>query len=101
MSKKLLLLVSLCSLGFIEARWFMQSKEENLCGNNQKACYEDPNCRCYCSVQCGPRKKRADDKPVFVKNDPAGHYCYCQIRDYKKYYENHCDKVEYEKSKRR
>ncbi|MGC2310814.1 MAG: hypothetical protein WA432_04295 [Candidatus Babeliaceae bacterium] len=41
----------------------------------------DNSCQCYCSRICRPRDKNATDRPVFVKDDPAGHYCYCKPWD--------------------
>lgn len=53
------------------------------------ACLNDPNCKCWCSVQCDYRKKTADDNPVYVENDPNGKYCYCKQWDLDNY-EDRC-----------
>lgn len=45
------------------------------------ACINDQNCKCWCSVQCGWRKKTANDSPIYIENDPNGKYCYCAQRD--------------------
>jgi len=48
------------------------------------------SCTCYCSRECGPRdKKKEEDEPVFVPDDPHGHYCYCKQWD-KDEFENRC-----------
>jgi hypothetical protein len=49
---------------------------------NVKECADLYNsCQCYCSRKCGFRDKQTDDTPIFVPNDPAGHYCYCKQWD--------------------
>lgn len=62
----------------------LYSKEtpQRLCGVRKSACQDVRYpCQCYCSRKCGPRVKEADDVPVYVPNDPAGHYCYCKQWD--------------------
>ncbi len=54
----------------------------------QESCQTDPNCQCWCSVKCGFRKKKADDHPVYVENDPNGKFCYCKQWDADHYEEN-------------
>lgn len=48
-------------------------------------CATNNSCECYCSRKCNYRKKEADDVTVYVKNDPAGHYCYCKQWDLDNY----------------
>jgi len=49
-------------------------------------------CQCYCSVKCGFRDKREDDKPVYVENDPNGLGCYCKQVDLDEYNAGRCNK---------
>jgi hypothetical protein len=44
-------------------------------------CLHNKTCACYCSRKCGFRDKEEDDKPVYVKDDPNGFYCYCKPWD--------------------
>ena len=53
-----------------------------------KACVEDSNCECWCSVKCGFRKKNDSDHPVYIENDPNGKNCYCKQWDVDHYKEN-------------
>ena len=48
---------------------------------NKQNCLNNKSCKCYCSRVCHFRKKEADDKPVFVENDPRGFGCYCKQWD--------------------
>lgn len=50
-----------------------KTKEEYLNSNNSP--------QCYCAGKCGPREIERDDYPVFVENDPNGHYLYCRPWD--------------------
>lgn len=47
----------------------------------KKSCLNDQSCQCYCAYKGDFRDKEADDKPIYVKNDPRGFYCYCKQRD--------------------
>lgn len=80
MSKNyLLILLVTLSLGIAlqaDAR-----KAGHACGKNEEECLNNPDCLCWCAFKPGLRRKTAADSPVFVKNDPLGHYCYCQQRD--------------------
>jgi hypothetical protein len=51
----------------------------------REACLNDPDCMCWCSVECSYRKKNASDRPIYVENDPNGKYCYCKQWDYDHY----------------
>lgn len=54
------------------------------CGKDEVACKDLNNsCRCFCAFKPGPRDKAADDKPIFIENDPEGNHCYCKERDIK------------------
>ncbi len=70
----------------IENNVVTEEKEDNtkkICPNKSE-CQNVYNkkCKCYCSHECGPREKRADeDNPVYVENDPYGNYCYCKPWD--------------------
>lgn len=55
----------------------------------REACMNDANCKCWCSVQCGYRKKTDNDSPVFIPNDRNGKFCYCKQWDLD-YYEDNC-----------
>lgn len=59
--------------------------------SSKEACLNDPNCYCWCSVKCGWRKKTAQDRPVYIENDPYGKHCYCKQWDYD-HYEDNCIK---------
>lgn len=69
----------------------------NSCAKNKKECVENLECECYCSRKCGPRKKEVDDIPVYIANDPAGHYCYCNQWDVDNY-DEYCKKEDTKKS---
>lgn len=43
--------------------------------------------QCYCSVKCGPRDIKPEDKPFY---DPATQRYFCQQRDYDLYLPNQC-----------
>ncbi len=47
----------------------------------EKDCRKNKNCQCYCAEKGGFRKKVPNDKPVYVKDDPNGVYCYCKQWD--------------------
>jgi len=53
----------------------------------QNSCADINNsCKCYCSHICEPRDKKPEqDNPVYVPNDPEGHYCYCKPWDLENY----------------
>lgn len=65
-------------LTFIQAEPMVKAP---LCKTAQECADLTNSCNCYCSRKCGPRAKQADDKPVFVANDPYGNYCYCKQWD--------------------
>jgi len=54
----------------------------------QSDCQDDPNCECWCSQICKYRKKKADDHPFYVDNDPNEKFCYCKQWDYDFYNDN-------------
>lgn len=84
-----LLLISLICGELIEAR-----RQKSIC-STKKSCKDLNNrCVCYCSHLCGPREKKDDDKPVWVKHDPNGHHCYCKRWDLKNYDANRCAQKE-------
>ncbi len=43
--------------------------------------------QCYCSGICDVRDVTPKDNPVYVENDPNGHYCYCKQWDIDNYEE--------------
>lgn len=46
-------------------------------------------CTCFCSHICEQRDKKPDeDNPIFVADDPEGHYCYCKPWDLENYEAN-------------
>lgn len=55
------------------------TKKENiqkLC-KSKSSCKDKKNkCKCWCSVQCGPRTKKPTDKPKVING-----LCYCAKRD--------------------
>lgn len=67
--------------------------DRSIC-EDEEDCVNLETCKCYCSKKCGPRKKEKDDRPVYVKNDPNGKYCYCKEWDRKNYLKRHCDRKE-------
>jgi hypothetical protein len=68
---------------------FGDQKTENSPICNKETCVNDPNCLCWCSQICNWRKKTAEDRPVYIKNDPHKKYCYCKQWDFDNY-ENNC-----------
>lgn len=48
----------------------------------EKEC-KDPNsnCKCYCAGVCKFRNKKSNDIPIYIKNDPLKHKCYCKQWD--------------------
>ena len=58
----------------------MINLESRTC-KGKKNCLHDKSCQCYCARIGDFRNKEADDKPVYVKNDPRGHHCYCKQWD--------------------
>ena len=52
---------------------------------NENSCINDKNCQCWCSVKCGFRDKKSDDRPVYVENDSNGKHCYCKQWDLDNY----------------
>lgn len=51
----------------------------------KKDCIYNKKCQCYCSEKGGFREKVANDKPVYVKDDPNRVYCYCKQWDLDSY----------------
>lgn len=91
--RKYFLLTSIFSFAFMSAAYRSQSSSteatEEVCGNDEKRCKDlNDSCKCYCAYRPGPRDKKADDKPIFIKDDPDGHYCYCKQRDIDKHLED-------------
>jgi hypothetical protein len=78
--------IALCSL-LVLVSLDARRKEKNMapaCGKNEVACKDLKNpCKCYCGFKPGPRDKVADDKPIFIEDDPEKNYCYCKERDIK------------------
>lgn len=62
---------------------------ENAQCRTEDSCLKDPDCQCWCSQKCGYRKKEGTDRPVYVKNDSNGKFCYCKQWDFDNY-ENNC-----------
>lgn len=54
----------------------------------EDTCVSDPDCLCWCSVECDFRKKNDTDSPIYVENDKNGKFCYCKQRDLDNYEEN-------------
>lgn len=96
MIKKIGILLLCASFAYGSAH---ESENKKVCGKDKKSCLSDPKCLCYCSRICELREKKADDKPVYVENDPNGHYCYCKQWDLDNYDRQRC-KIK-EKKKRR
>lgn len=81
----------------VAAQGEMQSSGGNTAGIEQcratsEACLNDPECLCYCSVKCGPRKKEfghadetKNDKPVVVDG-----VCFCKQWDADNYASRNC-----------
>lgn len=55
---------------------------------SKEDCINDPNCLCWCSQICNWRKKTAEDRPVYIANDPHKKFCYCKQWDYEHYVDN-------------
>lgn len=53
-------------------------------------CLENPACLCYCSGICDYREKTPEDNPVYIQNDPYGHFCYCKQWDIDVYEQKNC-----------
>ena len=71
---RILLVVACCGLSTVADA----AKKKN-CIKNEKSCKD---CKyCYCAFQGDLRKRTDKDNPVYIENDPLGHYCYCQQRD--------------------
>jgi len=51
----------------------------------QESCLNNPQCQCYCAEKGGFRDKVANDKPVYIEDDPSGVHCYCKEWDLKAY----------------
>ena len=86
------LVISLLVFQDIAARKNHKKNQEpkESCGNNKARCKDlKDTCQCYCAYKGAPRDKVADDKPVFIEDDPAGIYCYCKQRDIDKYRADH------------
>lgn len=82
--------VALC-VRTIDTLCAQQESVKSVCGKNKKNCKNKNNCLCYCSGKCDLREKKPGDKPVYVENDPHGHYCYCNQWDLDVFQENQCD----------
>jgi hypothetical protein len=66
---------------------------DTMCSNKQDCKNPDNSCQCFCSGICAPRDKEEKDSPIYVENDPEGHYCYCKPWDMETYYERCADKL--------
>lgn len=55
----------------------------------QESCANDPNCQCWCSVECNYRDKKPNDNPTYVAKDPNGKFCYCKQWD-RDHYKERC-----------
>ncbi len=86
--KKYLYLILLCatSVNLLRAD---SSKELSA---DEASCLRDASCKCYCSGICKFRDKNESDKPVWVKNDPNGKFCYCKQWDLDEFENRKCDK---------
>lgn len=69
-----------------------ESQEGSICTSKESCSDLNNSCQCYCSRICKKRDKNETDKPVYIKNDPAGHHCYCKEWDYKNFHKRGCDK---------
>lgn len=89
MKKTLFLALGLLSLLDIQAyrrKRVQQQEPKEFCGRDEKSCKDLSNpCQCYCAYKGAPRDKTADDKPIFIENDPSEIYCYCKQRDIDKH----------------
>lgn len=81
LKRALFLLTTLCALSTGELLYARRPRAKNICGENRENCLNNSDCLCYCAVKGAPREKTADDKPIYIKDDPYGHYCYCAQRD--------------------
>lgn len=70
----------LASLNVLGANKHKKNTKSATC-NNRYDCIRNEACQCYCAQKCGFRKKTDDDRPVYVKDDPRGYYCYCKQWD--------------------
>lgn len=77
LKKSIIALSMIASIGLVYAG----TESKNPRCMDKKSCLNNPNCECYCSVKCGPRKKTSKDSPIWIENDPHGHHCYCAPRD--------------------
>lgn len=90
-TKRLLFMLLLSSASFALEMTGEQENNTTSC-RDEESCINDDNCQCYCSVKCGFRKKdMKSDRPVYIKNDPNGKYCYCKQWDADYYNKRHCD----------
>jgi len=63
----------------------VKKKFKRVC-TSQKRCVDINNrCLCYCSGIGALRRKKNDDKPIYVENDPNEVYCYCKQWDLDNY----------------
>lgn len=74
----LFLLISIVSFSILTA-------EDAICPTQQNCKNLNNPCKCYCSHKCGPRDKKADDRPIWIENDPEGNFCYCKQWDLDNY----------------
>lgn len=63
-------------------------ERQNKC-SIKKECLSNTDCLCWCSQICNYRRKIAEDKPIYVENDPNGKFCYCKQWDLD-YYKDNC-----------
>ena len=94
----LFLLTILCALNSRELLYAKNAPTKNVCGRNKEDCLNNENCQCYCAFKGAPRDKKPDDKPIYIENDPYGHYCYCKQRDLDKVIADHKGEVSTQKS---
>ena len=59
---------------------YAKKNEKQRCDTKEN-CLNNKQCQCYCSELGDFRDKDSDDRPVYVKDDPNGVYCYCKQWD--------------------
>jgi len=79
MKKYGLILFGISILGLFGSENAQSKKQLGVC--EKEECKQNSECLCFCSRSCSFRKKRAEDYPVYVENDPRGIYCYCKPSD--------------------
>ena len=83
----LLMLVSFASVAVMQC-----NPKGRTC--KQSECKQGSACKCYCSVQCGPRTIKDDDTLVYdataIGKDGNKGVCFCKERDRDTYMQRDC-----------